>query len=389
MDVKMTFLNGLLKEEVYLAQPGGFVDPDHPEKVYRLRKSLYGLKQAPRAWYDKLSKFLASKGFTKDADHARCIDSRKSTSEGIQFLCDKLVSWMSKKKNCTAMSSEEAEYMALSMSCAQLADMFTKALPEDRFKYLVRRIGGSLLQPPSTKIKCAQIESRANKRSIINLIGHNVKIHLLNIIKFTGCNKRVLRIFLENLPEHLSDTKVFTMKMENLLVPTSNKLLVVVGEIHKEAQQAAGGPTSLAATSKKGAHPQLSSGSNPGVLVDKTKYARDWLKPAHTDSGANEESIANDISLKVNLEYLSDILKDTISAFFTIDSPPDEPIIVSEESAEEEEVAKDKDTKATSHDVHILQSQKKELKQTKAKAEVASMKAKPTYLDINQLTELL
>nr|GEV60200.1 hypothetical protein [Tanacetum cinerariifolium] len=50
MDVKTTFLNGPLKEEVYIAQPEGFVDPDHPEKVYRLRKALYGLKQAPRAW---------------------------------------------------------------------------------------------------------------------------------------------------------------------------------------------------------------------------------------------------------------------------------------------------------------------------------------------------
>ncbi|GJV57354.1 ribonuclease H-like domain-containing protein [Tanacetum coccineum] len=44
MDVKTTFLNGPLKEEVYVAQPDGFVDPDHPEKVYRLRKALYGLK---------------------------------------------------------------------------------------------------------------------------------------------------------------------------------------------------------------------------------------------------------------------------------------------------------------------------------------------------------
>ncbi|GKD25675.1 gag-pol polyprotein [Tanacetum coccineum] len=49
MDVKTTFLNGPLKEEVYVSQPDGFVDPDHPEKVYRLRKALYGLKQAPRA----------------------------------------------------------------------------------------------------------------------------------------------------------------------------------------------------------------------------------------------------------------------------------------------------------------------------------------------------
>nr|GFD30202.1 Gag-Pol polyprotein [Tanacetum cinerariifolium] len=49
MDVKTVFLNGPPKEEVYLAEPDGFVDPDHLDKVYRLKKALYGLKQAPRA----------------------------------------------------------------------------------------------------------------------------------------------------------------------------------------------------------------------------------------------------------------------------------------------------------------------------------------------------
>nr|GFB40850.1 copia protein [Tanacetum cinerariifolium] len=65
MDVKTTFLNGPLKEEVYVAQSDVFVDPNHPEKVYRLRKALCGLKQAPSAWYDELLKFLTLKGFTK------------------------------------------------------------------------------------------------------------------------------------------------------------------------------------------------------------------------------------------------------------------------------------------------------------------------------------
>nr|GEW19390.1 hypothetical protein [Tanacetum cinerariifolium] len=93
------------------------------------------------------------------------------------------------------------------------------------------------------------------------------------------------------------------------------------------------------------------AGSNLSVLVDKTKSARDGLKTAHTNSSANKESRADDISLKVKLEDLSDILKDTRSVFFTPDSPPDKPIIVLGESEEEEEVARDKDTKATSHDV--------------------------------------
>nr|GEU92501.1 Gag-Pol polyprotein [Tanacetum cinerariifolium] len=130
----MAFLNGPLKDEVYVAQLDRLVDRDHPNKVYRLKKSLYGLKQASRAWYDELLNFLLSKGFTKDADHAGCINIRKSTSRGIQFIGDKLVSWISKKQDCTAMSSAEAE------TEYQLAHMFTKAFPEERFWYLVRRI---------------------------------------------------------------------------------------------------------------------------------------------------------------------------------------------------------------------------------------------------------
>ncbi|GKE42260.1 hypothetical protein Tco_1469544 [Tanacetum coccineum] len=115
---------------------------------------------------------------------------------------------------------------------------------------------------------------------------------------------------------------------------------LVVGEIHKEAHQAAGGLTSLGDTSEDGAHPQLSS--------DKTKSARDGLKTAHTTSGANEESRADDISQKVKLEDLSNILKDARSTFFTPDSTTDEPIIVSYESEEEENAEKDKDTEDTS-----------------------------------------
>nr|GEU75627.1 copia protein [Tanacetum cinerariifolium] len=156
-----------------------------------------------------------------DADHAGCIDTRKSTSGGIQFLGDKLVSWMSKKQDCTAVSSAEAEYVVLSASYTQvmwmraqlqdyglnynkiplyydsqsaiaiscnpvqhsrtkhihtqyhfikeqvenniielyfvrteyqLADLFTKALPKDRFKYLVRRIGMRCLTPAELEV---------------------------------------------------------------------------------------------------------------------------------------------------------------------------------------------------------------------------------------------
>nr|GEX62050.1 retrovirus-related Pol polyprotein from transposon TNT 1-94 [Tanacetum cinerariifolium] len=65
MDVKTAFLNGNLREEVYVSQPDGFVDPDNPNHVYKLKKALYGLKQALRAWYDMLSSFLLSEDFSK------------------------------------------------------------------------------------------------------------------------------------------------------------------------------------------------------------------------------------------------------------------------------------------------------------------------------------
>ncbi|GKD80312.1 retrovirus-related pol polyprotein from transposon TNT 1-94 [Tanacetum coccineum] len=58
MDVKTAFVHGTLKEDVYVCQPKGFIDVDHPSHVYKLKKALYGLKQEPMAWYNKLSKFL-------------------------------------------------------------------------------------------------------------------------------------------------------------------------------------------------------------------------------------------------------------------------------------------------------------------------------------------
>nr|GEW15868.1 hypothetical protein [Tanacetum cinerariifolium] len=209
MDVKMAFLNGELKEKVYVSQPEGFVDPDHPTYVYRLKKALYWLKQAPRAWMDscdsvdtpmvdrlKLDEDLlgipglwylkdtaiALTAYT-DADHAGCQDTRRSTSGSAQFLGDKLVSSSSKKQKSTAISTTEAEYIAMSGCCAQilwmgsqlidygfdfnkiplycdnqqvargvvelyvvttdyqLADIFTNALPRQRFEFILSRLG--------------------------------------------------------------------------------------------------------------------------------------------------------------------------------------------------------------------------------------------------------
>nr|GEY07132.1 retrovirus-related Pol polyprotein from transposon TNT 1-94 [Tanacetum cinerariifolium] len=165
MDVKTAFLHGSLKEDVYVCQPEGFIDADHPSHVYKLKKALTRLKQAPRAWYDELSMFLLQNHFFKgtidptlfirhfhddilvgtvntglwyskdssieltgflDADYAGCKDTYKSTFGRAQCLGEKLVSWSSKKQDCTVLSTTEAEYVSLSASCAQVLWMRTQ-----------------------------------------------------------------------------------------------------------------------------------------------------------------------------------------------------------------------------------------------------------------------
>nr|GEV24410.1 hypothetical protein [Tanacetum cinerariifolium] len=97
-------------------------------------------------------------------------------------------------------------------------------------------------------------------------------------------------------------------------------------EMHKKAQQADNGLTSLGATSKEGAHPQLSSETNPSVLIDTTKSAGGRLKTMHTSLGTNGESRSDEISKKIKLEDLSNIMQDTRSNFISTDFS--KPIIV-------------------------------------------------------------
>ena len=75
MNIKSAFLNRNLNEEVYVAQPKGYKDPLHPDHIYKLRKALYGLKQAPRAWYEKLTKYLLRREYTRGgANHILFIE---------------------------------------------------------------------------------------------------------------------------------------------------------------------------------------------------------------------------------------------------------------------------------------------------------------------------
>nr|GFA98886.1 hypothetical protein [Tanacetum cinerariifolium] len=92
MDVKIAFLYGPLKEEVYVNQPDGFVVPYHPDKVYRLKKALYGLIQAPRTWYDELSNFLVSNGFSKGSiDPTLFITKHRGDILLVQIYVDDII----------------------------------------------------------------------------------------------------------------------------------------------------------------------------------------------------------------------------------------------------------------------------------------------------------
>ncbi|GJY04166.1 retrovirus-related pol polyprotein from transposon TNT 1-94 [Tanacetum coccineum] len=167
------FLNGNLREEVYVSQPDGFMDPDNPNHVYKLKKALYRLKQAPCMWYDMLSSFLISQDFSKalvdptlfiykegkelllglwypkdssialiafaDADHAGSQDTRRSTSGSMQFLGDRL----HVENGVIELYFVNTEY--------QLADIFTKALARERIEFLINKIGMQSFTPKTLK----------------------------------------------------------------------------------------------------------------------------------------------------------------------------------------------------------------------------------------------
>nr|GEX62498.1 hypothetical protein [Tanacetum cinerariifolium] len=397
MDVKTAFLYGPLKEEVYVNQPDGFVNPYHPDQFYRLKKALYGLKQPPRAWYNELSEFLLSKGFSKgsidptlfitkhrgdillvqiyvddiifgstnpnlskrfeilmhskfemsmmgelklflgiqihqsprgilinqakyaqeilkkhgmtscdtvgtpmatkhlDADlsgtlvdqvkyrsmvgalmyltasrpdimHATCYCARyqaKPTEKHLTAV--KRIFWYLKDTihiglcypkdtdfNLTAFSDldhagcldsrkstsgAKSEYVSLSASCAQVLWMRTQ-LTDYGFHFdkipmycdskAAIAISCNPAQHSRTKhinVKYHFIKEHVEK-GIVELFFVETEYQLADLFTKALPIERVLRIFLENLPEHSSDTKVFTVKMEILLEPTSNKLLV-------------------------------------------------------------------------------------------------------------------------------------------------------------------
>ncbi|GJS12734.1 retrovirus-related pol polyprotein from transposon TNT 1-94 [Tanacetum coccineum] len=141
MDVKTVFSNGILCEEVCVSQPDGFVDPDNSNHVYRLKKALYGLKQAPHAWYDLLSSFLLSQGFSKGTVYATLFIIRKGKDILlVQIYVDDIIFASTTTELCDKFSE---------IMCSKF-----KMLMMDKISFFLRlRISQSLDTPMVEKSK--------------------------------------------------------------------------------------------------------------------------------------------------------------------------------------------------------------------------------------------
>ncbi|GJY53501.1 retrovirus-related pol polyprotein from transposon TNT 1-94 [Tanacetum coccineum] len=108
MDVKSAFLNGFINEEVYVAQPPGFIDFEKPDHVYKLKKALYGLKQAPKAWYDRLKAFLIKHEYKmRMVDNTLFTKKKSSNLIIVQIYVDDIIF----SSTCQDMCDEFAKIM--------------------------------------------------------------------------------------------------------------------------------------------------------------------------------------------------------------------------------------------------------------------------------------
>nr|GEX50453.1 retrovirus-related Pol polyprotein from transposon TNT 1-94 [Tanacetum cinerariifolium] len=208
MDIKTTFLNGHLRRDVYVSQPDGFVDPKNPNHAYKLKKALYGLKQVPSAWYDLLSSFLLSQKFAKGTiDPTLFIRREGKDILLIQIYVDDIIFASTKPDLCETccaqilwMRSQLIDYgfqfnkiplycnnkSAIAQCCNniqhsranhidvcyhfikeqvengivelyfvrteyELADIFTKPLPRERFNFLIEKLGLRSMSPKTLK----------------------------------------------------------------------------------------------------------------------------------------------------------------------------------------------------------------------------------------------
>nr|GEZ72722.1 hypothetical protein [Tanacetum cinerariifolium] len=213
MDVKTVFLHGSLKEDVYVCQPEGFIDADHPRHVYKLKKALYVLKQAPRAWYNELSTFLLQNGFSKGI-----IDLTLFTRHFdndilvVQVYVDDII-----------FGSINPRYATL------FSDLMKSRFEMSMIGEMTFFLGLQVNQSPSDKLDLNQIGTLVDTMKYRSMIGALMYLTSSrpNIVQATCDSGFEVTGFSDADYAGCKDTfKSTSVKMEILLEPTSNKLLV-------------------------------------------------------------------------------------------------------------------------------------------------------------------
>ncbi|GJS56106.1 putative ribonuclease H-like domain-containing protein [Tanacetum coccineum] len=180
MDVKSAFLYGTIEEEVYVHQPLGFVDPAHPNKVYKVVKALYGLHQVPRAWYETLSSFMLENGFRRGTiDKTLFIKKNKSGIMFVQVYVDDIIFVSTKKSMCTEF--EEVMHKRFQMCSMGELTFFlglqVKQQPDGIFISQDKYIADILKKFDFCSIKTATTPIKSNKPLVKDEDGVEVDVH--------------------------------------------------------------------------------------------------------------------------------------------------------------------------------------------------------------------
>ncbi|GJT54054.1 putative ribonuclease H-like domain-containing protein [Tanacetum coccineum] len=181
MDVKSAFLYGTIGEEVYVQQPPGFVDPAHPNKVYKVIKALYGLHQAPRAWYETLSTFLLENGFRRGTiDKTLFIKKNKSDIMLVQVYVDDIIFGSTKQSMCTEF--EDCMHKRFQMSSMGELTFFlglqVQQQPDGIFISQDKYVADILKKFDFCSIRTATTPIESNKPLVQDKDGVDVDVHV-------------------------------------------------------------------------------------------------------------------------------------------------------------------------------------------------------------------
>ncbi|GJZ26789.1 putative ribonuclease H-like domain-containing protein [Tanacetum coccineum] len=181
MDVKSAFLYDTIEEEVYVHQPPGFVDPTHPNKVYKVIKALYGLHQAPRAWYETLSSFLLKNGFRRGTiDKTLFIKKNKSDIMLVQVYVDDIIFGSTTQSMCTEF--EDCMHKRFQMSSMGELTFFlglqVKQQPDGIFISQDKYVADILKKFDFCSIKIATTPIALNKPLVKDKDGVDVDVHI-------------------------------------------------------------------------------------------------------------------------------------------------------------------------------------------------------------------